>query len=306
MSNTVCDVVNRRFDLPDHYYVYGLARPDGSWFYIGKGRRGRILKHFQPPQLKLSSHKNNVIRKYGKDAIIKEIFSYFQDEDSAYELEEFIISEIGIENLTNQIISRNELGKEVKGWDGWNKALAERTKYSEDTVVTCYRLYFQDHLNTTEISRKTGVPTDYVKYLVNGTKRKSLYNKYIVSGAIKPSGRNKINDRRTPYKVPDHELLKYYDLVVNYQLSIDELAGILGLHPSTIYSVYTGSKRTHLGLNLKEDRVSVAGHLSLKKLRVSKIIWFLEQGFSPSQVSTITGYSQSYVYKINKELKNGT
>ena len=58
------------------YYVYGLFKPNGVLFYVGKGKGSRINDHFKPSNLKVKSPKASIIKKYG-DSIIREIFEYF-------------------------------------------------------------------------------------------------------------------------------------------------------------------------------------------------------------------------------------
>lgn len=246
-------VKNYREDLSDHYYVYGLARPNGEWFYIGKGKGDRVTKHFQAREMKRNSHKARVITKYGRDNIHKEIFGYFECEDAAFELEEFIISEIGLENLTNHVVSSREFGQIVKKSSNWNQALSLRTKYDEDVIVRCYRLYYELGYSTNEISIEMGIPRDYIKYLVRGRARPRLYEKYILGGLIQ----DRIPDRPVRHtggqKVSDTELLLYYPDVLAGRVTIKQVADTLGVGLSTIYAVYSGTKRKHLGLNLSRD-----------------------------------------------------
>jgi len=79
----------------DNYYVYLHKRKDNNQiFYVGKGKNKRHLS--------LSGrnlHWKNTSAKYGWYADIVQINL---SEDLALELEEFLISEIGIENLCNQ------------------------------------------------------------------------------------------------------------------------------------------------------------------------------------------------------------
>jgi len=77
------------------FYVYALCKPDGTPFYIGKGRGYRINHHFKARDLTRNTHKNNVIQKYGVSNIKREILSYFDNEVDAYRCEEFLIKHYG-------------------------------------------------------------------------------------------------------------------------------------------------------------------------------------------------------------------
>lgn len=100
------------------YYVYALIDPrNNKPFYIGKGCRNRVFSHEKFKSSCNNPHKDNVIKKILKNYQFipyKIIQDNFLNEDDAYACEERIISEIGIENLTNICESRrppNQKGK---------------------------------------------------------------------------------------------------------------------------------------------------------------------------------------------------
>jgi len=93
------------------YYVYGLFEKKedifDNLFYVGKGRGYRMYQHFWNYYLKENNsynpHKINKIKKLERNNInyyAKKIESCLT-EGKAYELENFIIEEVGLENLTN-------------------------------------------------------------------------------------------------------------------------------------------------------------------------------------------------------------
>jgi len=86
------------------YYVYALIDPrDKKPFYIGKGKGNRCLQH-EKEALKGSDHpkciKIREILKQGLSICIERL-AYFHDEHKAYDHEKEVISQIGLDNLTN-------------------------------------------------------------------------------------------------------------------------------------------------------------------------------------------------------------
>ena len=94
------------------FYVYGLFEPKekvDSCFYIGKGTEYRMKKHFWSWCLIENATGSNekiskikTLQENGKKPYPSKIADGLS-EDKAYELEEFLIEEIGRENLTNDV-----------------------------------------------------------------------------------------------------------------------------------------------------------------------------------------------------------
>lgn|GEM_PF-1240690 len=85
------------------YYVYVLARPDGSPFYVGKGQGKRITVHEYEARTGHRCHKCNVIRKIWNEGgkVHRSILLRTDDEQEAYEYERTVIALYGRDSLAN-------------------------------------------------------------------------------------------------------------------------------------------------------------------------------------------------------------
>lgn len=89
--------------IPHTYYVYSLAYPGGSVFYIGKGTGKRINAHEKEARTNCQCHKCKVIRKIwrsGKE-VEKSILFTFNHEGRALAKEAELIQLYSLSNLCN-------------------------------------------------------------------------------------------------------------------------------------------------------------------------------------------------------------
>jgi hypothetical protein len=85
------------------FYVYVLARPDGSPFYVGKGLGKRIFDHDYEARSGHKCHKCNIIRKIWKSGGEVQRYIVFEtnDEQEAFAYEIELIALHGRNNLAN-------------------------------------------------------------------------------------------------------------------------------------------------------------------------------------------------------------
>lgn len=122
------------------YYIYGLYESKenlvDNCFYIGKGKGSRMYDHFQNYRLDEENngcrnlHKTRKIKKLkrnNKNPYAKKIMKNLTEEE-AYELEKFIIKEVGLDNLTN---IRDGGQRAPNYWSGKSRSDETKRKLSQ-------------------------------------------------------------------------------------------------------------------------------------------------------------------------------
>jgi hypothetical protein len=248
-NNTVITFKNK-------YYVYGLFKPCGTPFYIGKGINRRIDEHFRQCRLKEDNYKNRVIHKIGVSSVKREVLAYFDTEASAYDFEEYLISVYRLKNdggcLTNVLRSNKDYVKhspEVNLKKG-----IPNVKYPENVVVEVYKLYYEDCIRPHQIPKFVDVPSRTVSGIVLGKERKDLYAKYILSGVIVNNlGTKPISPVERLPSVTDGDLVAAYERVCLGTSCLD-IAQELNCSVEWLRQVFCGHRKKHLNFNSKRDR----------------------------------------------------
>lgn len=89
------------------WYVYVYVDPrDRRIFYVGKGRRGRVLTHLTAQGESRKVRTIEELRTAGLEPRLEVLAHGLADEETAYRVEAAVIDSLGLERLTN----------EVRGW----------------------------------------------------------------------------------------------------------------------------------------------------------------------------------------------
>lgn len=302
--------------IKNKYYVYGLFKPgDFNPFYIGKGKNGRINDHFKPSALVKNTPKIGVIKKYG-DSIRREILCFFDKESTAYEFEEYLIDLYKLRSeggcLMNYAKTRFEYSdKFVEDVSSIGYKFRER-KYDTNLIHQALSKFYLENKTSDVVSVETGIPENYLGYVLRGKKCKDDFNTFIennkqiekqIPSIRKTLTKYRVSKSRVMDTMPDDvDIIKYFNMVCDGTITVTEAAQNLQIKATSLGLIFSGKARTYLQLDYDKYINCNKGRYVISKMILSCVKDLLLKGTSVSDIVKQTGYGKTTVYRAKDKI----
>lgn len=261
-----------------NFYVYTLKDPKtGLDFYIGKGSGNRATDHLRESRIENANnrHKANKIRKIQRHSgsVRVRYIATGLKEQQAFRMEKALISEVGLDNLTN-----------IK-CGGEGATLSEDTKQKISKSLTGNPISEECREKISEALTGRSVSDETRKKLSKAHTGKSrseeTKRKLSEAHAGKEVSREQKEFLATLAKTLAREEAAECKWLSTYtRISYEEIGSRYGVKASTVSSIRNGY--SWLGVNAKRpdfydgEKLSARKDLSERRLRASKIRWLAE------------------------------
>lgn len=301
----------------DKFYVYALFKPqDFNPFYIGKGIGERVNNHFKPSHLTKNTPKTNIIKKYG-NKIRREILIYFDNEESAYSFEEYLISFYGLLSeggcLVNYAKTRFEYSDKFVSDVSSIGHLSRGRKHSKEIIIEALNKFYINKQTLYQVSKDTGIEESYLSYVLRGVKCKSDFKEFLDINSIskkdceliynhacrnsKKAGRMKIQ------KVSDEDVIKEFNLFMNGENTIEQIAQRYEVSVKYFDSIFRGIDRSSILIDHERYKKKVNTRKKFTKSIKTSIESLILKGLSCKEIMSKAGISKTSFHRIKKKMK---
>lgn len=301
----------------DKFYVYALFKPqDFNPFYVGKGKGERVNDHFKISNLKKNTPKTGIIKKYG-NKIRREILAYFDNEDSAYAFEEYLISLYGLLSeggyLVNYAKTRFEYSDKFISDFSSIGHLSRNRKYSKELIIDALTKFYINRQTSKQVSRDTGIEENYLGYVLRGVKCKTDFNAFLDINGIsetdceliyKTACRNsKKAGNRKIQKVSDEDIIKEFNIFMNGENTIEQIAQRYEVSVKYFDSIFRGIDRSSILIDHERYKKTVNVRNKFTGSIKTSIESLILKGLSCKEVMEKTGISKTSFHRIKNKMK---
>lgn len=301
----------------DKFYVYTLFKPqDFNPFYVGKGKGERVNDHFKESNLRKNTPKTGVIKKYG-NKIRREILAYFDNEETAYDFEEYLISLYGLlsegGHLVNYAKTRFEYSDKFNSDVSSVGHLNRKRKYPKEDVISILSRFYIDRQSKQQISKDFDIDQNYLGYILRGIKCKSDFKCFLDLNNLsleichlifqQATKKIKVKTSKKARKILDSDIIKEFNLFILGDKTLKQIADTYGLSIKHIDSIFRGIKRNKIPIDHERYKKILSTRKKVTKSVKTGAEDLILKGLSCKEVMTKTGISKTSFHRIRNKMK---